>query len=182
MKTDSSLARAGLARGVGFFGFWLLLAGPGVLDGAAGISSGGPAAWAADVVLGLLASLAATRVSLRLLPPAPGRIRLETLARLAARFLGQSILAGVDVALRAFDPRLPLNPGYLAYPLRIRADTDRALFGAYTSLMPGTLPVGSDTKGALVYHCLDLEKPIAAGLAEDEGLWRRVRIRGVGDE
>jgi len=177
-----SLPLSRMARGVGFFGFWLLLAGPGVLDVAAGTPSGGPVAWAAELVLGLLASLAATWASLRLLPPAPGRVRFTTLARLAARFLGQSILAGVDVALRAFDPRLPLNPGYLAYPLRIRADTDRALFGAYTSLMPGTLPVGSDTNGALVYHCLDLEKPIAAGLAGDEALWRRVRMGGLGDE
>jgi multicomponent Na+:H+ antiporter subunit E len=41
--------------------------------------------------------------------------------------------------------------------------------------MPGTLPVGTDADGALVYHCLDLDQPVAAALAREEALLARVR-------
>jgi multicomponent Na+:H+ antiporter subunit E len=149
--------RAALLRGAGFLGSWLLLARPTDV------------AWA-DVGVGLLAASLATWASLRLLPPGPARLRFRALPRLVARFLWQSLVAGLDVARRVFDPRLPINPGYLAYPVRIPEGPRRAAFGALTSLMPGTLPVGEDRDGSLVYHCLDLEQPIAASLACDEAL------------
>jgi len=149
--------RSALLRGAGFFGFWLLLARPADF------------AWA-DLGVGLLAAALATWVSLRLLPPGPIRLRYRALPRLVARFLWQSLVAGLDVARRVFDPRLPIKPGYLAYPVRIPDGPRRAAFGAFTSLMPGTLPVGTDRDGSLVYHCLDLEQPIAASLARDEAL------------
>jgi multicomponent Na+:H+ antiporter subunit E len=88
-------------------------------------------------------------------------------------------VAGLDVARRVFDPRLPIEPGYLAYPVRIPDGPRRAAFGAFTSLMPGTLPVGTDRDGSLVYHCLDLEQPIAASLARDEALVAAVQGEGA---
>ena len=162
--------RAALLRATGFYGFWLLLARPWemVLAEAALV----------DLGVGLVAAVLATRVSLRLLPPAPGRLRLGVLARLVGRFLGQSIVGGLDVARRVFDPRLPLKPGYLRYPARLHDGTQRAVFGALTSLIPGTLPVGTDRDGALIYHCLDLDQPIAEGLARDEALLTALRSDG----
>lgn len=154
--------RAGLMRGVGLFGFWLLLARPWS-------GEPGDAPWA-ELVLGVLATVAAVWTSLRLLPPSPGRLRPGALARLAGRFLWQSLAAGIDVARRAFDPRLPIAPGYLAYPVRLPDGPRRDAFGAFTSLMPGTLPVGTDPDGALVYHCLDVNLPVTEGLARDEAL------------
>ena len=148
-------ARAALLRGAGFFGFWLLLARPSAC------------AWA-DLAVGLLAAALATWASLQLLAPGPSRLRYGALLRLVARFLWQSLVAGLDVARRVFDPRLPIKPGYLAYPVRIPDGPRRAAFGAFTSLMPGTLPVGTDPDGSLVYHCLDLDQPIASSLARDE--------------
>lgn len=162
--------RAAWTRGGLFFGFWLLLAGSG--EGAT----------VADLAVGVLAAALAAWASLSLLPPAPGRLRVGALARLAAHFVWQSVVAGADVARRAFDPRLPLQPGYLAYPVRLPPGTGRAAFGAVTSLMPGTLPVGGDDAGALVYHCLDTDRPIAAGLARDEALLARVRRGGEDDD
>ncbi len=41
--------------------------------------------------------------------------------------------------------------------------------------MPGTLPVGTDPDGALVYHCLDSEQPVTAALARDDALMARTR-------
>jgi multicomponent Na+:H+ antiporter subunit E len=151
------------------FAFWLLLAGP--WRGGLGPEAAG------DLAVGLLAVAWASWVSLRLLPPTPGRIRLGALARLAVHFLWQSVVAGLDVALRAFHPRLPLRPGFMAYPVGLPPGQGRAAFGAFTSLMPGTLPVGTDSDDTLVYHCLDLDQPVAANLARDERLLTRVQQR-----
>ncbi len=150
--------RAALLRGTGFFGFWLLLTRPSGSD-----------AWT-DLAVGMLAATLATWTSLQLLAPGPARLRYGALLRLVARFLWQSLVAGIDVARRVFDPRLPIKPGYLAYPVRIPDGPRRAAFGAFTSLMPGTLPVGEDRHGSLVYHCLDVDQPVAASLARDEEL------------
>jgi multicomponent Na+:H+ antiporter subunit E len=165
---SGSLTRPALARGLGLFGFWLLLAAPWTGSPGAEIL--------ADLAIGALAAVWATWVSLRLLPPVPERLRWGALARLAVHFLWQSVVAGLDVALRAFHPRLPLRPGFVAYPVRLPRGQGRAAFGAFTSLMPGTLPVGTDANDALVYHCLDLDQPVAAGLARDERLLTRVRV------
>jgi multicomponent Na+:H+ antiporter subunit E len=161
---------AALVRGLWFFAFWLLLADPTRAAGAD---------LAMDLGVGLLAAALATWASLGLLPPAPGRRRYGALARLAWRFLWQSVAGGLDVALRALSPNPRLKPGYLAYPVRLPEGPARAGFGALTSLVPGTLPVGSDPQGRLIYHCLDLDQPVAAGLAADEALLTRV-LGGVG--
>jgi multicomponent Na+:H+ antiporter subunit E len=156
-------------------GFWLLLAGPSLSETAA---SGFTAGMAADLLIGVLASVLATGVSLRLLPPASERFRVGALARFAGHFVWQSVVAGFDVARRAFDPRLPLKPGYVAFPTRLPPGAGRAAFGAITSLVPGTLSVGTDPAGNLVYHCLDLDQPVAVSLARDEAVLRRVRGGG----
>ncbi|QVL47202.1 MAG: Na+/H+ antiporter subunit E [Thiocapsa sp.] len=169
------VVRVAFARGCGFMGFWLLLAGPSLSET---VANGFTAGMAADLGIGLLASAMATVASLRLLPPASERLRIGALARFAGHFMWQSVVAGFDVARRAFDPRLPLKPGYVAFPTGFAPGTGRAAFGAITSLMPGTLPVGTDLNGNLIYHCLDLDQPVAASLARDEALLKRVRGSG----
>ncbi|MDG4597621.1 MAG: Na+/H+ antiporter subunit E [Candidatus Contendobacter sp.] len=156
--------RAAMARGAGFFGFWLLLIGPNP----------------ADLVAGLCAAAAATWTSLRLLPPGGGRLRYAALARLALRFGQESIMGGVDVARRALSVRLPLRPGFVVYPVRLPPGPACNTFGALTSVLPGTLPAGVD-HGALLYHCLDVEQPVAVQLAIDEGLLIRA-LGGTHDD
>ena len=39
-----------------------------------------------------------------------------------------------------------------------------------TSLLPGTLPCGSDASGGLAIHCLDVSQPVAAQLAAEEAV------------
>jgi multicomponent Na+:H+ antiporter subunit E len=80
------------------------------------------------------------------------------------------VVAGIGVARLAFAPRLALQPGWLNYPLKIPPGPARATFGALTSLVPGTLPVGAGPADTLVYHCLDPSQPVAQGLAADEAL------------
>lgn len=120
-----------------------------------------------NLLVGVLAAAAATWVSLRLLPPARGRVRLTGLLLLLPRFLWQSLVAGFDVARRALAPRLDLHPGFVEYRTQLQPGTARSAFELISSLMPGTVP--SD-EGAhhIEFHCLDTRAPVADQLAAEE--------------
>ena len=151
-----NVLRASLARAAGFLALWLMLFGPNP----------------ADLPVGALTAAAATWASLRLLPPGSWRLRPVALMRLALRFLWQSIVAGADVARRALDPRLPLRPGFVRYPVRFPPGAARNAFTTLTSLLPGTVPAGAE-RGHIVYHCLDVEQPVMSQLAAEEAALAR---------
>ncbi len=151
MDEPTGAMRAAITRGAGFFGLWVVLIG---LDPV-------------DLGVGVFVAAAATWASLRLLPPGSHRLRLAALPRLALRFVWQSVVAGVDVARRAFDPRLPLNTGFVVYPTRYPRGAARNAFASLTSLLPGTVPARDDEQG-LLYHCLDVAQPVAEQLAAEE--------------
>jgi multicomponent Na+:H+ antiporter subunit E len=117
----------------------------------------------------------ATWSSLALMPPGtgPGPIRPLRALRLALRFVWASTVAGVDIARRAFSPRMPLAPGYVTHRLAVPPGA-ASLFASITSLLPGTLPAGTDAAGDLVYHCLDVGQPVAAELAVEEAAFMEV--------
>lgn len=146
--------RAILVRGAGYFLLWMIMAG------------GQPA----NIAPGLGAAVLATWISLVLLPPDPALANIRPLAvlRLAVRFVWTSVVAGLDIARRAFSPSLPLKLGYLHYPVGLPPGTSRNLFASVTSLMPGTLPAGTDESGRLIYHCLDVEQPVLQELGQEE--------------
>jgi multicomponent Na+:H+ antiporter subunit E len=126
-----------------------------------------------DLPIGLIAATAATWASLRLLPKVKVKLRLLSLATFVLHFLRQSASSGIEVAWRAFSPRLPLDPGFVVYPCRLRSAGSLSAFCALSSLLPGTLPTGTDEEGALVVHCLDVGQPVAANLAAEEALFSR---------
>src|SRR5262245_7090009 len=140
-----------LIRTAAFFGLWVIVAG----------------VEPADLAAGLIAAALAAGISLRLLPPLPGRLRFLPLIRLAVRFLGQSIFAGIDVAWRALQPSLPLRPGFVTYRSRFPEGRAQDAFCTITSLLPGTLPSGTDDAGRLIIHCLDTRQPIVEQLAQE---------------
>jgi len=70
------------------------------------------------------------------------------LLRFAGFFLRHSLTGALDVAWRAFHYRMPLQPCWLDYPLRLEHPGARALFLGVVSLTPGTL--GADMRGNLV--------------------------------
>lgn len=150
-------AWSALVRGLGFLSLWIAWIG----------------ATPADLVPGLATAAAATWASLRLVPAGAMRLRLGPALALVPRFLGQSVVAGVDVARRALDPRLPLRPGFVHYRPRLEPGLARNAFAALTSLLPGTVPARDDGV-TLVYHCLDVSQPIEAQLAAEEA-----RLAGV---
>jgi multicomponent Na+:H+ antiporter subunit E len=163
MATDAGGRLQGACmRAAGFLALWLVLAGID-LD---------------DLPAVAVAVAGATFVSLRLLPP--GRWRLSPLgvARLALRFPGQAVIAGVDVARRAFDPRLPLQPGFVTYSPRLPPGGARDAFCALASLMPGTLPADTNEDGTLLVHCLDIDEPAVAQLAAEEAVFMQAVRNG----
>jgi multicomponent Na+:H+ antiporter subunit E len=148
------LARAAIPRAVGFLGLWLLLSG---VDPA-------------DLPAAAVAVVAATWASLRLLPPGSWHPRPAALAGLVLRFLRQSVVAGVDVSWRALDPRLPVRPGLVVYPVRLVPGPAQNTFRTLASLIPGSVPVGLVEGGGLLVHCLDVGQPVVSQLATEEAL------------
>jgi len=151
-----SVAPAALLRGAGLLALWVVLIGTAPSDLVAGVIAAGAAIW----------------VSVRLLPPGSMRPRWVALPGLALRFAWQSVMAGVDVARRALDPRLPMRPGWVSYPVRLSPGPLRSAFATLTSLLPGTVPAG-DENGAILYHCLDVGQPVAEQLAAEEAMLER---------
>jgi multicomponent Na+:H+ antiporter subunit E len=48
------------------------------------------------------------------------------------------------------------------------------MFTTLMSLLPGTVPTGSDEKEGLLVHCLDVEQPVLAQLAAEEAIFAGV--------
>jgi multicomponent Na+:H+ antiporter subunit E len=134
-----------------FAGLWLVLTG-GALDGLA---------------FGLVAAAASAWVSIRLAPPAERPLRLLGLLALAPGFFGRALRGGVDVAWRAFHPKLPLRPGWIRYATTLPPGAPRAVLGGEVSLMPGTLTAG-EQNGRLLVHCLDIDLPVDRQIGEEE--------------
>ncbi len=116
----------GLAMGAGFAAAAALM--PLVIQGAQPLSSAGR---------GTRALLPTVLRGLLLLP----------------FFLWQSLSGGVDVALRALRPRLPLAPMVFDYRLRLPPGPAPVTLASLVSLMPGTLATVSGTR--LRVHVLD---------------------------
>jgi multicomponent Na+:H+ antiporter subunit E len=154
VEGQGSVFGSAISRAVGFFGFWLVLTDAG----------------SADLAAGLVATLAATWASLRLMPAQQWNLRPIKLVGFVLHFLRQSIVAGTDVALRALDPRLPLRPGFVVYQPHLPPGTRRDAFCAIMSLLPGTLPCGTAEGNRLTIHCLDLTQPVVEQLAAEEVL------------
>jgi len=126
-----------------------------------------------DLLIGLLAVLAATWVSLRLLPPTQGSIGLLALLMLMPRLVWQSVMAGWEVAWRAFHPKMPLAPGFITYPTALEPGLARNTFATLTSLLPGSLAC-EHTEEGIVYHVLDIHQAHLEQLASEES-----RLAGV---
>ena len=128
---------------------------------------------ATNLAVGLLAAAWATWVSVRLLPISNRHFSPTALGRFAMRLPWQSLVAGADVARRALDPRMPLQPGFITYATHLERGPGRDAFLALMSFQPGTLPVSGDSD-ALLIHCLDTSQPVAAQLAAEEALFAQI--------
>ncbi|MBP6597681.1 MAG: Na+/H+ antiporter subunit E [Arenimonas sp.] len=159
-----SVLAAIAGRAASFLGLWLVLL---------------PSAKPGDLAVGAFATVAATWMSVRLLPPATGCLRYGSLALLMPHFLWASVLAGVDVAQRAFGWRVRVQPGYVSCPLQFPPGLARNTFSSITSLLPGSVPAG-DSDGVLVYHALDTSQPVVEQLWAEEKRLARALVAGRG--
>lgn len=117
--------------------------------------AGGWDAWA----VGVPAVAAAAALSMKLL--APIRWSWPAALRFAGYFLWESGRGGVDVAWRAFSPRMPLAPGLIRHELNVSPDLARAAVVNASSLLPGSLTVDLE-RGVLTIHTLDVRRPSSA--------------------
>ncbi len=141
-----------LIRMAAYLLFWIVLAGTDTKDLAAGIVTAAGAAW----------------LSLALLPPGELTVRPGRAAGVFLRFLGQSLSAGVSVARIALSPAMPLKPGIVEYRTSLPPGLRRQAFMTFASLLPGTLPLGTDETDAIPVHCLNADDPVAVQLAQEE--------------
>ena len=144
-----------LSRGSLFSLVWWILA-----DGAA-------SSW----WIGVPAVLLAVAASAALLPPAP--LLWYGLLRFAPFFLLRSLLGGVDVAWRAFHPRMPIAPELIEYPLRLPPGLPRVFMANTVSLLPGTLSVDLGLE-CLTVHVLDGRKGLSSEIGAVEQAVARV--------
>lgn len=159
--TATKLSSA-LSRGSAIFLLWMVL-----------MQSTQPG----DLAMGLFTTIFATWISLHLFKPESGRFRFRKLLALLPHFIGVSVIAGIDVARRAFDPRMPLQPGFVSRPLDFPPGLVRNTFATFTSLMPGTVPVDENDED-LIYHCLDISQPVVEQLWAEEHLIAKAMVIG----
>jgi multicomponent Na+:H+ antiporter subunit E len=138
-----ALLLALLGRFVLFAGGWWLLTG-GRTDG---VTFGVCCAAAAALTPLIIGEADASPIRRG---PLPTVLRLP---RLLPFFLWQSLRGGIDVALRAFRPRLPLSPAIIDYRLRLPRGSAPVMLAGLISLMPGTLAIVSGRR--LRVHVLD---------------------------
>jgi len=114
------------------------------------LTDGNLSAW----TVGIPVIAAATLLSMKLLPHYRWRWRFLALLRFIPFFLRRSLSGSVDVAWRALSPRLPLNPRFLEYDLRLPHGPAPVFFVNVVSLLPGTVGVEIQ-KERLIVHALD---------------------------
>jgi multicomponent Na+:H+ antiporter subunit E len=132
--------RSAIARAVLFgVAWWALTDGQGWLFGAAVVA-------------------AAVAMSLWLMPPSGRRLRAAGAMRFAWFFARESLLGGVDVALRALAarPEARTRGTFLRHRTSLAAGVPRSLFVGTIGLLPGTVAVEADDADVRV-HVLDRE-------------------------
>ncbi|MCC5792757.1 MAG: Na+/H+ antiporter subunit E [Legionellaceae bacterium] len=123
-------------------------------------------AWA----FGLPVIFAATALSLALTPTIHWRWHTRASARFLWCFLRESLAGGIDIARRVFHPRLPIQPGFVRYRVRLRSAAARVCLMNVISLLPGTLSVALHAD-ILTLHVLDSTSPVQQDI---EALEQRV--------
>jgi multicomponent Na+:H+ antiporter subunit E len=116
-------------------------------------------------LIGAPAVLFATLASVVLLPPVSWSS--TGIIRFVPFFLWRSLYGGVDVAMRALHPRLPISPGMVNYRWRLPPGLPQVFMANTVSLLPGTLSAELDEEYLRV-HVLDGRKDCLSELEKVE--------------
>ena len=158
LRSAGQIARAVLWRGALFAALWWVLA------------LGRADSW--DV--GVVAVALALAASLRLMPPARGRLSALGLVAFVGFFLVHSVKAGIQVAAMALRPRLDLAAGVVDVPLELPPGPARVVLAHTLTLLPGTLSVRLEGDW-LRLHVLDLRLPVVEEVREIEAAIARIQ-------
>ena len=111
--------------------------------------------WRADaLVFGVPAVLLGASVAFLLPQGYAWRLSPRGAALFALWFAVQSVRGAIDVAMRAFAPRMPLRPGFRHYDLTLPMGAPRVMFINAITLLPGTL--SAEIEGhTVIVHMLD---------------------------
>jgi multicomponent Na+:H+ antiporter subunit E len=123
-----------------------------------------------EPVVAVLCIAIAVMTAQRLWPSGGWRLHARGILPFAVFFVWHAVHGGVDVARRAMQPRMQLEPGFLTFPLRL-SESQTVVFIWTLSLLPGTASV-QITEGELEIHVLDRRMPV---LETMEALERRVK-------
>lgn len=105
--------------------------------------------WVTGLVAAMLGALAAAWLAQH----PPNRWQPLRLALFTGFFLGESMRAGLDVAVRTLHPWMPVAPDFFRYPVKLPAGPPRTLLVSIITLLPGTLSAElSDDGESLVVH------------------------------
>lgn len=109
------------------------------------------------------------------LPKSSYSLKVWQVGNLLFYVVTQIPLANVQVAWQVLRPRLDLQPGVIAYPLRARTDMEITLLANLISLIPGSVSVDlSPDRSTLYVHVMDLRDPDKFKGSLRQGLERRV--------
>ncbi|MFW2373703.1 MAG: Na+/H+ antiporter subunit E [Gammaproteobacteria bacterium] len=124
--------------------------------------------------IGVPAVLLALMSSAMLLPPID--FVWYQFLRFVPFFLMYSLRGGIDVAWRAFHPRMPIYPDLVEYPIRLPPGLPRVFLANTVNLLPGTLSAALE-QNIMKIHVLDSRQNF---LAELESVEQSVaRIFGI---
>lgn len=120
------------------------------------IAKGNMSSWVIGLPCIIIAVIAYRRLQLH----EKSNIHLRLLPGFTAWFLWHSLLGGIDVAWRALQPRVDLEPGFLRYRLTLPPGGARLFLINVVSLLPGTLSADIEDD-VLVLHALDISADAA---------------------
>jgi multicomponent K+:H+ antiporter subunit E len=117
-----------------------------------------PAHWVLGALIGLVLAPA-----LAALTPRVTTLRRTGLAlRLLAVFIGDIIIANIEVARRILGPESAIRPRFVWVPLRIANPQGIAVFASMITMTPGTLSVDvSEDRRWLLVHAFNVDDEAA---------------------
>lgn len=101
--------------------------------------------------------------------------RFRRVVSLALLFLYELILSAWRVAMLVLSPKMDINPGIFAYPLKVDRDFEITLLANMITLTPGTLSVDvSEDQSTLYVHAIDCRDPEQTRRDIAEGFERKI--------
>lgn len=71
-------------------------------------------------------------------------------------FIFKLVIANIDVAYRVLSPKLPINPGIVKVPTKLKGDFSKFVLANSITLTPGTLSLDVEDDKILV-HCINVK-------------------------